>query len=140
MTEKTPIAAVGGGHPIVLLACTVIVIAGAKLAAPVLVPFLLSLFVAIVLLAPLKALTRRGFSHWLSVLIVMAAALFFFASVFMIVGNASTRFAADLPGYKAEFQNLITHAAAWFDARGIDVTESGLKNALEPERLIGFRS
>ena len=61
----------GVDNPLLTVACAVIIIAGAKLAAPILVPILLSLFIAIILLAPIKALTSRGMSHWLSVLMVL---------------------------------------------------------------------
>ena len=138
VNENSSTAGSGIGQPIVLAACTAIVIGGAKLAAAILVPFLLSLFIVIILLAPLKALTRRGVSHWLSVLLVLAVTLFFFAAIFIIVGSASAELALDLPTYKAQLQSLITNAAAWFDARGIDVSGAGLKGALNPDRVIGF--
>ena len=138
MTENTPTAGSGNSNPLLFAASAVIIIGGAKLAAPILVPFLLSLFIAIILLAPIKALTSRGVSHWLSVLIVLVVTLFFFGSIFIIVSTASAAFAVDLPSYQEKFNSLVTNAAAWFDVRGIDVSGSGLKSALNPDRLVGF--
>ena len=138
MTDSSSTTGSGNGHPLLFVAASVIIIGGAKLAAAILVPFLLSLFIAIILLAPLKALTSKGVSHWLSVLIVLAVTLFFFGSIFIIVSTASAQFAVDLPTYQEKFNSLITNGAAWFDARGIDVTGSGLKGALNPDRLVGF--
>ena len=136
--EKSFAAGLGSSHPIFLATCTVVVIGGAKLAAPVLVPFFLSLFIAIVLLAPVKALTSRGVPHWLSVLVVMSAALLFFAAIFFIVGAATTNFAADLPEYKLKFGTLTATAAVWFDENGVDVSAAGLQSALHPEKLISY--
>jgi predicted PurR-regulated permease PerM len=64
--------------------------------------------------------------------------LIFFAAIFIIVGSAAAAFSADLPGYQNELQALITNIAAWFDARGVDVSGSGLKDMLNPERIISF--
>jgi predicted PurR-regulated permease PerM len=126
------------GGQVLVSACIVIVVGGAKLAAAILVPFLLSMFIAMTLLAPVKALTRRGVSHWLSVLIVLAVTLFFFAVIFIIVGSTAAEFSIDMPSYQAQLHALIANAAAWFDARGIDLSESGLKGALNPGRVVTF--
>jgi predicted PurR-regulated permease PerM len=116
----------------------VIVLSGAKLASAIVVPFLLSLFITIILMAPVEALIRRGILPWLSLLIVVIAMLVFFAAVSIIVGSTATAFSADLPAYQKEFQTLVTDVAAWFDARGIDVSKSGLKGVLDPGKIVSF--
>jgi len=126
------------GNSILLIASVVIVLSGATLASAIVVPFLLSLFVTIILLVPVEALMRRSVPTWLSLLIVVAGMLVFFAAVFIIVGSAAAAFSADLPGYQAEFKALITNVSAWFDARGVDVSASGLRDVLNPQRIISF--
>ena len=138
MQENSPGASGSVGNTILLVASVVIVISGAKLAAAIVVPFLLSLFITIILLVPVEALMRRGVPPWLSLLIVVAVMLVFFAGIFIIVGATASAFSADLPGYQTELQTLITNVSVWFDARGVDVSASGLKDMLNPERIVTF--
>jgi predicted PurR-regulated permease PerM len=138
MNKDSTSAGKSVGDSIILLAAIVIVISGAKLASAILVPFLLSLFITIILMVPVEALMRKGVPTWLSLLIVVAVMLVFFAGIFIIVGTAAAAFSDDLPGYQTELQALITNVAAWFDARGIEISGSGLKGALNPERIVTF--
>ena len=138
MNDDSHSAGRGVGDSIILIAAVVIVFSGLTLASGIVVPFLLSLFITIILMVPVEALMRRGVPTGLSLSIVVAVMLVFFAAIFIIVGTAAAAFSADLPGYQTELQALITNVAAWFDARGIDISGSGLKSALNPERIITF--
>jgi AI-2 transport protein TqsA len=138
MNDDSHSAAKGVGDSVLLVAGVVIVLGGATLASAIVVPFLLSLFITIISLVPVEALMRRGVPAWLSLLIVVAGMLVFFAAIFIIVGSAGAAFSADLPGYQAELKALITNVSAWFDARGVDVSASGLKDLLNPQRIVSF--
>ena len=138
MNEDSTSAGRSVGDSIILLAAIVIVFSGAKLASAILVPFLLSLFITIILMVPVEAMMRKGFPTWLALLIVVAVMLVFFAGIFIIVGAAAAAFSDDLPGYQTELQALITNVAAWFDARGVEISGSGLKGALNPDRIVTF--
>jgi len=138
MNEDSTSAGRSVGDSIILVAAIVIVFSGAKLASAIFVPFLLSLFITIILMVPVEAMIRKGVPTWLSLLIVVAVMLVFFAGIFIIVGAAAAAFSDDLPGYQTELQALITNVAAWFDARGVEISGSGLKGALNPERIVTF--
>ena len=138
MNEDSTSAGRSVGDSIILVAAIVIVFSGAKLASAIFVPFLLSLFITIILMVPVEAMIRKGVPTWLSLLIVVAVMLVFFAGIFIIVGAAAAAFSDDLPGYQIELQALITNVAAWFDARGVEISGSGLKGALNPERIVTF--
>ena len=58
MTNPTPVSR--GEHILLITACIVIIVAGMKLAAPLLVPILLAAFVAIICLPPLYFLLGKG--------------------------------------------------------------------------------
>jgi predicted PurR-regulated permease PerM len=138
MNENSTGAGINVGNTVLVSAGIVIVLSGAKLASAIVVPFLLSLFITIILRAPVEALIRRGVLPWLSLLIVVIAMLVFFAAISIIVGSTATAFSADLPAYQNQFQTMVTDVAAWFDARGIDVSKSGLKGALDPGKIVSF--
>jgi predicted PurR-regulated permease PerM len=138
MNDNSHSADSGLGNSIILIASIVIVFTGVKLASGIVVPFLLSMFITIILLVPVEELIRKGVPTWLSLLIVVAVMLLFFAGIFVIAGTAAAAFTADLPGYQQELQVLITNVSAWFDARGVAISGSGLKDALNPERIVTF--
>lgn len=138
MKDDSHSAGKGAGDSILLVAGVVIILGGATLASAIVVPFLLSLFITIILLVPVEALMRRSVPTWLSLFIVVAVMLVFFAAVFVIVGSTGTAFTADLPGYQSELQTLIANVSAWFDARGVEVSASGLRDVLNPERIVNF--
>lgn len=126
------------GNAILVAAGVVIVLSGAKLASAIIVPFLLSLFITVIMMAPVEALIKRGLLPWLSLLIVVFAMLVFFAGVSIIVGTSVKSFTADLPAYQKDFEVLVTDVVTWFDARGIDVSASGLRSALDPGKIVAF--
>ena len=138
MSEDSNLQGVQVGSSILITAGVVIVLSGAKLASGILVPFLLSLFLTIIMLVPVEALIKRGILPWLSLLIVISAMLMFFAGVSIILGTTVKSFAADLPTYQEDFKVLMSGIAAWFGARGIDVNGSGLLGALDPGKIISF--
>ena len=60
---------------LVLGAAFVILVAGMQAAAPILVPFLLSLFITVIAAPPLFYLLRNGLPPWLAILLVVPAPL-----------------------------------------------------------------
>jgi AI-2 transport protein TqsA len=126
------------GDTITLVAGVVIILGGATLASAIVVPILFSLFFTINIMVAVEALFRRGVATWLSLSIVLAGMLIFFAAIFIIVGAAAAAFSADMPGYQAELKALIANVSAWFDARGVKVSASGLKDVLNPQRIVSF--
>ena len=49
------------------IASVIIILSGVKLAAEIVVPFLLSLFIAIICSPMIKAMTQRRIPHWLAI-------------------------------------------------------------------------
>ena len=59
-------------HKMLALAAFIVVVAGMKAASPILVPFLLSLFLAVIAAPPMFWLRDRGLPNWLALLAVVA--------------------------------------------------------------------
>ena len=85
---------------LVVAAAIVIIIAGMKQAAPLLVPFLLSVFIAVLSLPALNALEKRGLGQGMSLLLVMLAVLVIGALLAMLVGSSIDDFSAAMPEYQ----------------------------------------
>jgi len=81
-------------------AAVVIVIAGMKQAAPLLVPFLLSVFIAVLSLPAMLALQKRGVGESISLTIVIAAVFIVGLLLALLVGSSVDDFSRNLPGYQ----------------------------------------
>jgi predicted PurR-regulated permease PerM len=74
-----------------MLAAFVIVIAGMRTAEPILNPLLLSIFLSVVSAPAYFGLLKRGFSQWMSLLIVIAClSALFFGMLYFVVGSITS--------------------------------------------------
>lgn len=123
---------------LLIMAALVIIIAGARMSANLLVPFLLALFIAVICGSPINALIRRGLPGWLaSSLVGLTVALGMFV-MFVLLGTTAEDFIDALPGYQEQFQALLGNWTEWFAGRGIDISRDGLSGALDPAATMGF--
>ncbi len=86
------------------LAAFVIVIAGMKAAQDILVPFLLSLFIAIIVTPLLNWLRGRGLPAWLAILLILLIILTLGFLLVVMVGSSLTDFSAAIPEYQQGLQ------------------------------------
>lgn len=102
---------------LVSLAAIVIILAGVKLAAEIVIPFLLSLFIAIVCSPIIKLMTDRKVPLWLAITLLFA--LFVVISFFLVglINSTVREFTASIPSYKillAERMSLLSsYAQKW---------------------------
>lgn len=121
----------------VALASLVIVIAGLKAAATILVPITLALFLALVLLPLLRWLRRRRLPTWLAILTVIVVA-FVAVGAFALVASASVADIRDaLPRYVTRVQLLQARVGAWLAAHRIAVPDASITELLDTGRLVG---
>ena len=121
-----------------LLASLVIVVAGFKAAASLLVPFILSLFIALLLAPFLKWLIAKGVPKLVAFLIVMVLVFALFVSLTGLI----TTHAADLFAHAESWQRAMTaNLQKWIDYldnHGIPVDRELFFSLLQPDRLFGF--
>ncbi len=120
------------------LAALVIVIAGARYAAPLLQPFLLALFLAIICGSQVKRLFDKGWPHWLAISCVLAVVILAVAAPFLLVGSSLEEFREALPTYQQQFQTLMAAISDWFSQRGLDINTQALGETLDPARAMSF--
>ena len=104
----------------------------------IVVPFLFSLFITIIASTPLNWLKQRGVSNALSIIIVMATIVVVLTLIAMMLGNTTTQFSQALPGYQARLDELTNEAFVWLSAKGIQIGETGLSDALDPSQVMAF--
>lgn len=124
-----------GLDAIVGLAAGVVVVAGLKLAATVLVPVAFALFLAVLAMPLLRWLVGKGWPVFLAVLVTMlllAAIAGFFGLLFL----GSIGELRDIgPHYSEQLNERISYTVAWWQAKGISILDWVPAKWREPETL-----
>jgi predicted PurR-regulated permease PerM len=120
------------------LAALVIVLAAMRVAAPIVVPFLLVLFIAILCDPVVRYLVRLGLSRGVSVAMVLVVVVVLGLVLVAAVGSAYQRFSSGLPLYQQRIAELTERAASGLSGLGIDVGDRPILNALDPSIVMVF--
>jgi predicted PurR-regulated permease PerM len=120
------------------IASMIVIIAGMKAAAELVVPFLLSAFIAIVCTPAINSLQRRGMPLWLSLSTVILAIALVGAVIMTIIGSSIQNFTQQLPEYQDRLQQELTSLNAWLAAHGFSWYSGELKDKINPGVALGF--
>jgi len=119
-------------------AAFVIVVAGMRAAAGIVVPFLLAVFVAVICAPLYQAMTRRRVPVSLAILgivLVMLAAVLVMAGV---LERATNSISGRLPQYQAALFAQVDVLWRWLEAYGIEVPDATLREYLDPQWLLRY--
>ena len=111
---------------LVIVATLVIIIGGISQAKPVLVSFLVSVFLAVIGTPPVLWLERRRIPSVIAVLVVVAGMIAILLFVGALVGTSFHTFIDDLPLYQQRIQEEISTLTALLGKQGIQVTNEML--------------
>jgi predicted PurR-regulated permease PerM len=132
----TPVEQKTGQPPttrlLITIACSVVIIAGMRAAQSIIVPFLLSAFIAVICAAPLLWLKRKGISTGIAVIMVLFAILLIGLTVVVLIGTSVQDFSNSLPVYQARLQGEISQIFSWLRGKGITINEKGLLKLINP--------
>jgi len=103
-----------------------------RAAVPIVVPFLLSAFVAIICAPPLFWLQRRGIPTLIALLMVIFAILGIGFLMGALIGASVKDFSAALPQYQARLQVQMTMVLAWLRSLGIEISDRVLLEYFDP--------
>ncbi len=117
---------------LIVIAATVIVIAGMKQAAPLLVPFLLSVFIAVLCLPPMTTMQKYSVPVGVSLLIVITGVAVVAVALAWLVGSSIDAFSDNLPQYQSKIRLLWGDVLGSLQARGIIVPDEFASNNLDP--------
>ncbi len=102
-------------------AAIIVVLAGIKIAAPVVVPFLLAGFIALICSFPLFWLNRKGVPNGLSVVLVIFLLIIIALAMGAKVGTSINQFYENLPKYKTSLNKQSKDLVKIAEATGIDM-------------------
>ena len=113
-------------------AAFVVVVAGMRAAEAIVVPFLLSVFIAIISAPSLFWLERKRLPRWLAMLIVIGAIIAVGIGVTALVGTSIREFSRDLPEYRARINAQVVPLVEWLRAKGMSIPTGEYMSYFEP--------
>jgi AI-2 transport protein TqsA len=118
------------------LAAFVVIVAGMRAAAPLLVPFLLAIFLAVLCATPLRWLTSHYVPRVFAVVLLVIVILAVGSVIGGILGTTIVNFTREIPSYQSSFQERI----AWLEPllRRFGLSREMLTEYFDPSRLFGL--
>lgn len=124
------------GRHIVVAACLVIIVAGLKAAATIVVPFLCALFLTVLGLPVLHWLMRRKVPKAIALITVLAVLLLLASAAVVVIGSSIAGFQGDLGGYSDNLKALFERVRAWL-GQHMEISAPA-NNAIDPQALLGY--
>ncbi len=120
----------------VTAAAFVILVAGLREAQSLLVPFLLSAFIAIIAMPPLVFLQHRHIPKGVALTLVVGSVVGVGMLMGALVGSAVDDFSAQLPTYQAKLDVQTANLLSWLAGMGIEVSREVVNSLLDPAKAM----
>jgi predicted PurR-regulated permease PerM len=117
---------------LITMAAVVVVVAGMKSSQAILVPFLLSVFIAIISAPLLFWLKRKGIPTGLALLLVIGGVLGIGVMLGTLVGTSINDFSRSLPLYQEHLQEKTVALAAFLAKYGVELSDQALIEYVDP--------
>ena len=127
-----------GARVLIAAASLVVVIAGLKFAASVILPFLISLFLAMITLPLLNWLTRKKIPRPLAVIVTMIVALAVLSGIFVPIAGSLNRFQSKVPAYKERLEVMSQDVLEWFEERGLSPSDQLARIGIDMDSVTGL--
>lgn len=124
---------------LIVAAAVIVIFAGMKQAAPLIVPFLLSVFIAVISFPLMVKLQHGGVPKGLSLTVVILLVLSIGVGVTILIGSSLTDFSKMLPEYQQKISGEWQTVLLWLNERGFYVTDT-VKEMMDPAAAVGFLS
>jgi AI-2 transport protein TqsA len=123
---------------LITLASLVVIFAGIRAAAALVVPFLLALFLAILLTPAYFRLKRTGLPNYLALMIVITGlAVFLFLSM-TIFRSSLDQFITNLPSYEAGLSREFRGLMEWLATFGVDIESLDVGDWYSPQAIMRY--
>ena len=134
MTKDTGLSA--GTRFLITAAAFVVVVAGMRAAASLVVPFLLSAFIAIICWPPLFWMQRKGVPTPIAVGVLILGILVVGSLVGTFIGASVADFTRNLPVYQEQLQEKTGALMGLLERLGVDTSNAALSETLNPAAIM----
>ena len=127
-----------GGGLIIKIAAFVVVIAGLKNAAPIVIPVLLSVFIAIISAPALFWLEKKKVPRALAFIMVSGLVVIALTLFGMIISSSAGDFIHSLPDYQDQLRGVTVEVANFAKKQGIPLSTSKVLEYVDPGMALGL--
>lgn len=128
------------GYYFVIMASVIIVLAGIKSASEIIVPFLLSLFLAIILLPTYNFFNKKGLPESISLVLVISIFILSISLVAKLIGSSVQDFNANIDFY-ADQLSVYYHSFVKIASKvGIEISVEELSAMINSKQIMSFAS
>ncbi len=120
------------------LAAFVIIVAGVKAASAIVIPFLLSVFIATISAPAIFWLEKLKIPRILAFLMVLALVIFMLFGFGYILSTSVDSFLANTPQYAEKIKEIIGAVQVVLDKFGIKISKNDLETILDPSGVLNF--
>ena len=117
---------------LVVFAAFVIVVSGLKMAGPLLVPFLLAVFIAMIVSPLLAWLKSFRVPSVLAILMVVLLLLGVGLILGAVIGSSLTDFRQEVPAYSQKLSAMSERVQQWLSSRGFEIDAQQWQNSFDP--------
>jgi len=123
---------------ILYFSALVIALAGIKVAAPIVVPFLLSLFVAIICNPAVNYIENKRIPRGIAISIVIVTIFSLFIILGGVIGAAVNDFRIAMPIYEAQLSKEVAWLFKWLEGFNINISIEGISAYFDPAKVMNL--
>lgn len=123
---------------LIIAAAFVVVIAGVRTAVDLLVPFLLSIFIAVLCAPPLNWMKSKGVPGALALIIILALVVIIGGGAGAVVGASINSFRHDLPEYIQRLEEMTAGFRVWLEAKGLNIDSQMMRDTFKPSSILSL--
>lgn len=127
-----PIISMGGLKAVIMCGMIVIILVGIKIAAEIIVPFILALFIAIILNPMIRRLERVRVPRVLAIVFVISLIVCFVVLLLAYLGTTLNELTRTLPQYRSSLISPLQTLEPWLQRAGISVSVDELVKYIDP--------
>ncbi len=131
-----PVIRTNPSQVLITMAAFVIVVAGMRAGADIIVPFLLAVFIAIISAPALDWLERLGLPRALAMIVVIAAIVAIGIGITDLVGSSLHQFTESLPEYTARLNSYTQGVENWLEQRRVPFDAREMRNLIDAGRVM----
>lgn len=133
-----PIITLNGLKIVIMLGMLVIILTGIRFAADIIVPFILALFIAVVLNPLIQRMVRLRVPRVLAISLLMAIVVMAMVLLLAYLGTSLNELARTLPQYRSSLVAPLKHLEPWLLRTGIGVSVDELVKYIDPNAAMSL--
>jgi AI-2 transport protein TqsA len=117
---------------VVLAAGVVVLIAGMRAAEPIIIPFIVSVFIAVIGAPPMLWLQRKGVPAVFAVMMVVGGLLLVAVGIGALVGTSLNDFSAAMPTYQERLREESAKVIGLLQGQGFEISQQAIFDVVDP--------